>query len=123
MKIGDNIYCYRITLDFIKNVASKSIEENQILGINERILVINDRQFTRLDLGKERFNMNGIINKTGAYHSKIGTLSDEIHAYMYTTESNSKKAYVKIKKELEKFIYEKFGRYTGATDILNTLEI
>ena len=72
---------------------------------------------------KENYNLNGIINKVSVYHSKLGSWSDEIHSYVYTDESNSKKVYAKLKKGLEKFIYEKFGRYAGATNILNTLEI
>jgi hypothetical protein len=123
MDIGDTVYCYRIKLDFIKNQTTKERTEHKILGINNKRLVLDDYSFTHIDLKKESYNSNSVINKPDSYYSHWGGTWDEMKTYLYTREKNSKKAFVKAKKAMEEYIYEKFGRFSNAIDMLDSLEV
>jgi hypothetical protein len=123
MNAGDTIYYFKIIVDFLKNEARTEIEEYKILGINDKHLVLDDYSFTCLDLKKESCNIHAVLNTPSSYHFKLLEYHDEIQTSLYTLGKNRKRAFSKIKKATEKYIYEKFGRYCNGIEILNDLEV
>lgn len=122
LEIGQEIYKYKITLDFKKNEVSRDIGSNKIIGLNQHKLCLDDYSFTRVDLKKESYNSNYVLENATCHHCKLSNYYDEITGTIYSSKKDEKKQYLKIKKALEKFIQEKFGRYAG-TDLLDKLDI
>jgi N-acetylneuraminic acid mutarotase len=122
MKIGDKIYEFEIILDFKKNEVRQKKEEHSIIGINKDRLVMNDEQFTTLELKKTRYNDHQTIIRTvGVYHSNFSIYYDEVKAYFHTTNPSEKIAKKIMKKKIESFMWEKFGRYTAQTHLLDKI--
>lgn len=122
LEIGQEIYKYKITLDFIKNEVSKDIESNKVIGLNQYRLCLDDYSFTRIDLEKKSYNSNCVLENAACNHCKLSNYYDEITGTIYSSKKDEKKQYLKIKKALEKYIQQKFGRYV-ASDLLDKLEI
>ena len=123
MKTGDSLYKFRIKIDFKKNEATfNEVQEDQILGINEKLLVINDNFFSRYDLKKDRtYNSNPIIKKVHANHFVMDGYCDEVNVRYISPNQSITIAKKVMKKEAEKFLYEKFGKYCGKEILLNQI--
>jgi hypothetical protein len=122
MHIGDKVYKFDIVLDFLKNEVSQERKEHSIIGINDERLVINDRQFTTLELKKTRYNDHKtIIRKVYVWHSHYGNYWDSVKAVFYTTNNSEKIAKKTMKKQIEKFMYEKFGKYAMQTSMIDRI--
>lgn len=121
--VGDKIYSYEIILDFRKDCSSKVKNEYKVLGINEKRLVLDDNYFTKLDLKKESYNSNQILNRSSSWHYNFSKYKDEVLTQIYTTDNNSKRVYKKLKVDTGNFLYEKFGKYCKGTDLLENLNI
>lgn len=122
--IGDKIFYFEIKIDFKKYVIETKNEESSVIGANERLFVINDYSFTKLNQKMEKdYSCYTNLNKPIASEFKCGSLYDEIRSCIYTDINNSTKAYKTLKKKLEDYIYEKHGRYSKGIDILNNFEI
>jgi len=110
-------------MDFIKNSVEQTKEEYTVIGANNHYLCIDDSCFTSLKIkgyyrgDKEEFNT--VIT----YHSNWETSWDYIRANLYTATSSEKIAYKRMKKALEKFIYEKYGRYCNAISFLDKIRV
>jgi hypothetical protein len=63
------------------------------------------------------------FNVPYVYESNFSTYWDYIEGSLYTASASQKVAYKRIKKELEKYIYKKHGRYCNAASMLNKIEI
>jgi len=124
MKAKDKVYYYEIKIDFHKYKLEQKCEEYTVLGVNDLNLVINDREFTAIKRKKRyRGDKETLFNETVVYDSKFGMYWDEIVAYLYTSTTSKKIAYRRLKKALEKFIYDKHGRYCNAIAFLDKIEI
>lgn len=123
LKVKDKVYYYTIKLDFDGNKVEQKREENTALGVNENYLVIDDWQFHSIKHKKiYSFDHDKLFNQVGVFGSQ-SKYSDYIYGYLYTSTSNSKIAYKRIKKALEKFIYQKHGRYCNAISFLDQIKI
>jgi len=123
MKIGDSLYSFRIKIDFKKNEATfEDVGEAQILGINDKVVVVNDSNFSKYDLKKDNtYNSNPVIKQVRVNHFVLTSYYDEVNV-RYTSPSQSIAiAREVMKKEAEKFLYEKFGRYCGKEILLNQI--
>jgi hypothetical protein len=122
MHIGDKIYKFEITLDFLKSEVNQNRTENSVIGINDERLVMNDKQFTTLELKKTRYNDHQtIIRKVCVWHSHYGTYWDKVDAVFYTTNNSEKIAKKTMKKQIEKFMFEKFGKYAMQTSMIELI--
>lgn len=123
MKIGDKIYHYRIKLDFLKDNVEQSIGEHTIIGANNHRICINDEVFTSLKIKGYYRGDKEEFNSVSTYESKYGGYWDYIQSELYTATPSKKIAYRRMKKSLEKFIYEKHGRYCNAITFLDQIKI
>ena len=121
-KIGDNIYNYEIAIDFLKNRVVANTNQCKLLGINDNYIVLNDSNFTVLDIKKAEFNTHSVFNKTNCYHFKLRELEDKIISNISTTSNNKNAVFNRMKKDIEKYINKKFGKYCGGIELLNTLK-
>jgi hypothetical protein len=121
MERGDTIYYFEIKLDFLKNQAFQSESVHTVLGVNEQRFVIDDSLFTRVQFKDEQRPMYGILKKAQVSKFHLKPYWDELKGYMYTTNSSKKVAHNAIKKALESFLYENYGRYCGGIKLLETI--
>jgi hypothetical protein len=121
LEIGQEVYMYKIKLDFKDDTVSKVNEKNKIIGLNKSMFCLDDYNFTKVDLNKESYNINPLLDRPNCYHFK-GTFYDEITGTLFTTKKDDKKQYLKVKKALGKYIQDKFGKYSGS-NLLDKLEI
>jgi hypothetical protein len=122
VKIGDTVYRFGITLDFLKNAVTTTESEFIVLGINEQRLVINDISFTRLQYKNETYAIDTPfkIAKISRWNTK--PYWDEIRGYIYTDNKSKTIARKAIKKALKEYLYENYGRYCKGIDLLEKLE-
>ena len=122
MKIGDSLYSFRITVDFKNDTASFSyVEEVKIIGINDKLLAINDSNFNRYDLKKDRYSSNRVMKKVYVHHFVMTDYYDELIVSYISPNQSVTIAKKVMKKEAEKFLYEKFGKYCGKEILLNQI--
>lgn len=118
------IYFYEIKVDFKNNVATKQVKELKVIGANSSYLVVDNFDFTKLIQPKEKESVCYMkVDKPHVYHFNLLSYYDEMTVTIYTAKKNDKKNYIKLKEELEKYIYEKHGRYCNSIDILKTLNL
>lgn len=123
LQAGEKIYYYKIELDFAKDNSNQKVEELEVIGANEEYFVLNDYFFTKLYQKSGKYNTSYcVFNKPSVSHFKMFSY-DEVKGYFYTKESNEKKALKKLKAEIEKFLYEKFGKYCKGVDLLNAINV
>jgi hypothetical protein len=97
---GDIIYYYEITLDFKNNSARKRIEKNEILGINEEMLVLNNSTFKILNLKYKKYSIYSNINNPVAYKLSFSSYYDELIGNIYSSCSEEVKSFAIVKKKL-----------------------
>ena len=105
-------------------VKEKTVEDVQVLGENERYIVLNDSYFTKLQQKKEKdYNVCSVVNTCS-----ISDYTDDIFwqkyygdfsIRMYTTEDNMKTIEKQINREFIKFIRGKIGKYMAYNDCLD----
>jgi hypothetical protein len=123
LKPKDNIYYFEIKMDFTKDKVEQTKREHKVIGANDRYICIDDSLFTSLQT-KQYYRGDKVdFNEIKIYESHSSCLGDYIRAYLYTASPSEKIAYRRIKKALEKFIYEKHGRYCNAISFLDKIQI
>jgi hypothetical protein len=123
MKPKDKIYHFEINFDFIKNSVEQKKTEYTVIGANDTYISINNFNFTSLKHKKIYRGDTIDFNETSVYQSHFSSSWDYIRGALYTASPNDKIAYRRIKKALEKFIYEKHGRYCNAIGLLDKIII
>lgn len=124
MKVKDKVYLFVIELDFLKDAVIQESKEYEVIGANDKCLAINDEYFTSIGIKtRNDYRFGNKLDDVGVIQSKYEKYFDYIRGSLYTSNSNEKLAYKKIKKELEKFIQEKHGRYCNAITMLDKIKI
>jgi len=123
MKPKDIVHYYEVKIDFDKNDIFQTHEKYKVLGVNLNKLVIEDDNFTVIKHKKlYRGDFNIVFNQTNINESHFEPYWNYIKCYLYTLSSSEKIAYRRIKKSLEKYIYEKHGRYCNALEFLDKIK-
>jgi hypothetical protein len=124
MKVKDKVYHFCINLDFKENKVEQTKKEYTVIGVNDSYLCINDYHFNAIKRKKAyRGDNDGLFNEVSVYQSHFSTYWDYIKADLYTSSPSEKIAYRRMKKALEKFIYEKHGRYCNAISFLDKIQL
>lgn len=119
MKKGDTVYHFSLAVDFIKDEVRFGISEHKVIGVNDKRIVIDDADFTRLDFKESR--INDVFERVGGYHFNCLSYYDEIKVNYYSANDNEKTAKTAMKKWAEEFMYEKFGRYSSKQFLLDKI--
>jgi hypothetical protein len=119
---GDIIYRFEIKIDFKKNIISTDSKELKVLDSNEKIFVLKDSQFTRIQYKIEKNPLNSCFKKVTIHRFDFQPYYDELNGFMFTQYPSKKIAYKAIKRELRKWMYEKYGKYCKGVDLLNTID-
>lgn len=124
MKPKDKVFYYSIKIDFSKQKLEQEQKQYTVLGVNSTKLVIDDEAFTSLKHKKSyRGDDRELFNQVETCSSNFMPYWDYIQADLYTASSSKKIAYKRLKKALEKYIYEKHGRYCNAISYLDKIVI
>lgn len=111
MVVGDNIYYYKVVIDFVKQEVVQDKREHTVIGVNNTYGVMDDYLFSKARLNKKvGHNSDCIFDVARAYEMKICSVN-EITGYVYSTVENDKKMYKSIKNQIDKLIDEKYGCY------------
>jgi len=105
-------------------VKEKTVEDVQVLGENERYIVLNDAYFTKLQQKKEKdYNVCSVVNTCSISDYTNDTFWQKYYGdfsiRMYTTEGNMKTIEKQINREFIKFIRGKIGKYMVYSDCLD----
>lgn len=116
--------CIQIYLMRDGTVKEKTVEDVQVLGKNERYIVLNDPRFTKLQQKKEKdYDSCPVVNTCSILDYTDSTFWQKYYGdfaiCMYTTEANMKTIEKQINREFTKFIRGKIGRYMAYNDCLN----
>ncbi|MGN2336836.1 hypothetical protein ACTFIN_01750 [Clostridium cagae] len=136
IKIGDTLRMYSIELNIDGDV-KKEKEEYPVVAAKEyttykrnkrltgQYIVISDDSYAVLQTIDQEYSIHSILNKVNVYERKWNTKSfkDYISANVTTNETDDKKVYKKLKKEIEKYLQSNYGRYGNYIDLLNNIEI
>lgn len=124
MKVKDKVYRYEIKFDFKSNTVVQKQEEYTVIGVNQDYLCIDDRRFTAIKHKKSyRGDTDTLFNEVGICDWTDRSYLDYLFGYLYTSTTSKKIAYKRIKKALEKHIYNKHGRYCNAISFLEKIEL
>jgi len=124
MKVKDTVYEYTIKFDFLKDRVEQKRCEHKVIGVNEERLCIGDRRFTSIKTKRSyRGDNDKLFNEVVVFDSHYSGCWDYIQATLYSATSSKKIAYKRMKRALEKFIWEKHGRYCNAATFLNQIEL
>jgi len=124
MNLNDTVHFYTIKLDFKDNKVEQQATEQKVIGINDTYLAIDDLRFTSIKHTKlYDTDKDTLFNDVSVSVLHFANWCDEIRAVLYTSECNPKKAYKKIRKALEKFIYTKHGRYCTGISLLEQIRL
>ena len=105
-------------------VKEKTVEDVQVLGENERYIVLNDHYFTKLQQEKDKdCDPYPVVNTCSISDYTTSTFWQKYYGdfaiRMYTTEANMKTIEKQINREFIKFIRGKIGRYMAYNDCLD----
>lgn len=120
---GDTIYYFEIKIDFLKDKVVAEESMHSVLGTNDDLFVINDRSFTRLQYKNEKFNIYEPFKAAKVSKWCTKPYWDEIRGRIYTDNKSKTIAHKAIKKALEDYLYENYGRYCKGIDLLEALKI
>lgn len=123
MKVKDSVYYYEIKMDFNKNEVTQKREEHKVIGVNKYNLVIDDLNFTSIRHTKMYRSDEKLFNSVLVFDHHFEPYWDYIQGYVYTSSSNFKVVYKRIKKAIEKFIYKKHGRYCNTINLLDQIQL
>ena len=126
---GDKVFYFAIKLNEDGTI-EKIKEEYEVLASKENnlykeLIVLDDDRFTILQTKEDRYRMNELYGKPCCREMKwsISTMIDYIEGSLYTNDSNEKAAYRNIKKIMNKFINEKYGKYGNYINLLEKIEV
>ncbi|NFG37511.1 hypothetical protein [Clostridium botulinum] len=134
IKVGDTLRMYSIELNIDGDV-KKEKEEYPVVAAKEytdyskkkkgQYIVLDDDSYAILQTIDQKYSIHSILNKVNVYERKwcIRSLKDYISANVTTSETDDKKVYKKLKKEIEKYLQSNYGRYGNYIDLLNNIEI
>lgn len=117
------VYSFSIKIDFKDNKVSTEEKTYEVVGTNEEYFVINDHYFTTLCYKPSEYNTRENFRKVHVHHFNCLQYWDYVEGQIYTHNSSKKIAQKAIKKALEKFLYDKYGRYCLGIDLLDTLKL
>lgn len=120
-KSGDSIYKFGLKIDYLKDTTSFTVQEYKVLDSNEKMFVLKDSDFTRLQYKKPSF-LNTVFKTVDINHSNFMPYWDYLNGTYYTQFPSKKIALNKLKKEMTKWIYEKHGRYCKGIDLLESIK-
>jgi hypothetical protein len=133
LEAGDKIRRYEIEL-FINGDVKKNKNELLIVACRDykcgkkasQYMVVEEGvSYTIIQTMDEKYATYSILSRVKVwemqYHSK--SLNDFVHAYVYTSQSNDKKIYTKLKSEMEKYLKDKYGRYGNYIGLLKKIEV
>ena len=105
-------------------VKEKTVEDVQVLGENERYIILNDPCFTKIQQKKEKdYNSCSVVNTCSISDYTNDTLWKKYYGdfsiRMYTTEDNMKTIEKQVNREFIKFIRGKIGKYMAYNDCLD----
>lgn len=123
LPIKTPVYYFEIMLDFKTNKVETKKESYSVIGTNDDYFAINDRHFSTLQYKPKKYGLATNFRKVETHHSKMDPYWDYIQGHIYTHNSSENIAQRAIKKAVEKFLYEKFGRYCKGIDLLNSLKV
>jgi hypothetical protein len=123
VKVKDKVYFFEIKLDFKNDSVEQTKKEYEVIGINESYMCINDHCFNSLKIKKSYRSDKEDFNVVRIHEMNFSSYWDYIRGYLYTASPSEKIAYRRIKKALEKFIYEKHGRYCNAISFLDKIQL
>ena len=97
-------------------VKEKTVKEVEVLGENERYIVLKDNYFTKLQKKKEKdYNSCSIVNTCSISDYTNDTFWKKYYGdfaiRMYTTEENMRVIEKQVNREFTKFIRGKIGKY------------
>lgn len=103
-------------------VKERTVEDVEVLGENERYLVLNDSYFTKLQQKKEKdYNLCSVVNTCSISDYTNDTFwqkyYEDFSIRLYTTEGNMKTIEKQINREFIKFIRGKYMAYNDCLDI------
>ena len=96
-------------------------EENNIIKKNEEYLVMDDFFFTTICHGSKKDSCHSTLDKVSVFYSnfRVKTMNDYVRGYVYTMRKNKKIIFEKVKKEMKKFIQEKYWFLQDVIDIID----
>lgn len=122
LNIGDKVYYFEIRLDFMKDAVTTKEKEFTVIGTNEIKFVMNDVSFTRIQYKDEKYAIDTPFKATRISRWNTKPYWDEVKGYIYTDNESKLIAHKAIRKELEKYLYENFGRYCIGIDLLKKFD-
>jgi hypothetical protein len=123
MKTGDKVFYYEIEIDFMGNNVKQAKEEHKIVAVNSHYLCIDNNDFTSIKHTKwYSGDVDTLFNEVRTYEMKY-TFTNKIFAELYTSSSNDKVAYRRMKKQIEKFIDKNYGCYLDFIGYLDRIII
>jgi hypothetical protein len=134
--LGDSIRIYSIELN-VDGKVEKKVIEYPVVACKEyndysknakrqgQYVVLDTNNYKVLQTLDEEYATNSILEKAHVWEMKWSsrTFKDYVNASIYTTEIDEKKAYKKLKKEIEKYLKKEYGRYGNYLDLLSKIEI
>ena len=114
----------RINLMKDGTVKETTVEDVEVLGENERYIVLNDPYFTKIQQKKEKdYNACSVVNTCSISDYTNDTFWNKYYGdfsiHMYTTEDNMKTIEKQVNREFIKFIRGKIGKYMAYNDCLD----
>lgn len=126
---GDKIFKFSIELKG-NGIIQKDLKAYEVLGskesdLYEELIVLDDDSYTTLQTKEEKYRMHSLYGKAICYEMKwnCSSLIDYITGQLYTNNPNEKVAYKSIKKAMNKFINDKYGKYGNYINLLEKIEI
>lgn len=121
LNIGTDVYCFEIKLDFKKDTVTTQDKGFKIIGTNEECFVINDQRFTTLSYKISKYSIYTDFRKVSVHHFNCLSYYDEVTGTLYTHNPSKKIAFKAIKKSMEKFLYDKYGKYCQGVSLLKSI--
>lgn len=114
-----SIFHYRVEIADGKSVLGPKnefvIEELEIIGENDRYMVLNDRVFTTIDKEGKKYCIGSPLNREEIWLSaNDSTWGNRISYSLYTFK---KKTAASIRKAIEKEVINRFGFFMGGLDL------
>lgn len=123
-KTGDLIYKFILKIDYKEDKTTFTCSELKVLDSNEKIFVLKDNDFTRIQYKQEKsYNPHSCFKIVSIHHHNFQPYFDYVQAQVYTQFPSKKIAFKNIKKKLELWIYKEYGRYCKGIELLNSFEI
>ena len=114
-----SIFHYRVEISDSKGVLGPKnefvIEELEIIGENDRYMVLNDRVFTTIDKEGKKYCIGSPLNREEiGLSANDSTWGNRISYSLYTFK---KKTAASIRKAIEEEVINRFGFFMGGLDL------